>query len=195
VQVVDDGTQLVVGAPQQSSAQQPGARRTLVLGGARSGKSALAERLLQAQPHVVYVAPGPVPSAADPDWLARVQLHQGRRPTGWNTCETTDVATVVRQARQPVLVDCLGTWLTAVLDGSGAWQERPGWRHQVDDAVDDLLDAWHATSGDDGGRQQRSRLGCGAGDGVGAAVSRRARPAERPDGVGVRARSARGRRP
>jgi adenosylcobinamide kinase/adenosylcobinamide-phosphate guanylyltransferase len=146
VQVVDDGTQLVVGAPQQSSAQQPGARRTLVLGGARSGKSALAERLLQAQPHVVYVAPGPVPSAADPDWLARVQLHQARRPSGWTTCETTDVATVVRQARQPVLVDCLGTWLTAVLDGSGAWQERPGWRHHVDDAVDDLLDAWHATT-------------------------------------------------
>ena len=139
--VVDDGTELTPGA---TTAPRPRtARRTLVLGGARSGKSTTAERLLQAEPAVTYVATGPAPTAADTEWAARVGLHRDRRPSGWVTCETTAVDQVLRAAEQPVLVDCLGTWLTAVLDDVGAWDERDGWRAGVDQRVDDLVAAWH----------------------------------------------------
>ena len=85
------------------------ARRTLVLGGARSGKSRHAERLLAHEPDVVYVAPGPVPDGADADWAERVANHQRSRPATWTTRETTDVAGVLAGSERPVLVDCLAT--------------------------------------------------------------------------------------
>lgn len=140
--VVDDGAELVLG--DAVARARPTPRRTLVLGGARSGKSVSAERLLQAEPTVSYVATGLAPGAADAEWSARVQLHRDRRPPGWITLETTDVAAAVRSARQPVLVDCLGGWLTALLDDAGAWDDRAGWRARVDEQLDDLLAAWHA---------------------------------------------------
>jgi adenosylcobinamide kinase/adenosylcobinamide-phosphate guanylyltransferase len=62
-----------------------------VLGGARSGKSVTAERLLAGHAHVDYVATGPVPGPGDPEWAARVLIHQQRRPAGWRTIETLDV--------------------------------------------------------------------------------------------------------
>jgi adenosylcobinamide kinase / adenosylcobinamide-phosphate guanylyltransferase len=65
--------------------------RVLILGGARSGKSVTAERLLGRQKRVDYVACGPLPSPADPDWAERVQRHQERRPAHWTTMETLDL--------------------------------------------------------------------------------------------------------
>ncbi|MFP5336800.1 MAG: bifunctional adenosylcobinamide kinase/adenosylcobinamide-phosphate guanylyltransferase [Actinomycetes bacterium] len=117
-------------------------RRTLVLGGARSGKSTAAERLLAAEPAVTYVATGPPPDGADDDWAARVRHHRQRRPAAWRTVETTDLAAALRSATTPLLVDCLGTWLTAVLTDAGAWDDAPGWEEQAQDAVDELLAAW-----------------------------------------------------
>ncbi len=144
--VVDDGT--VVGTDElQTGGTQPRAprpHRTLVLGGARSGKSACAERLLLAEPEVTYVATGPTPSAGDTDWLERVRLHRERRPSRWATLETTDLAAALRGATTPLLVDSLGTWLAAVLNATGAWDDRPGWRDAVDAAVEQLVEAWHA---------------------------------------------------
>ena len=84
--------------------------RVLVTGGVRSGKSAHAESLLADRTAVRYVAPGPVHD--DADWAARITAHQARRPTSWSTVETHDLATALA-TDQPVLVDCLGTWLTA----------------------------------------------------------------------------------
>jgi adenosylcobinamide kinase / adenosylcobinamide-phosphate guanylyltransferase len=99
--------------------------RTLVTGGVRSGKSRHAEALLTAAAGdgpAVYVAAGPPPADdPDPDWLARVAAHRARRPATWATQETGDLVGVLGLG-QPVLVDCLGTWLTGLVDTAGAWE-------------------------------------------------------------------------
>lgn len=93
---------------------------TLVLGGARSGKSAWAEARLGDRP-VRYVATGLTPEG-DPEWGRRVDEHRRRRPDSWETLETVDVPGVLAAADdRPVLVDCLTLWLTRVLDGCEAW--------------------------------------------------------------------------
>lgn len=94
--------------------------RVLVTGGVRSGKSRHAEGLVSADAAVTYVAAGP--SYDDADWAARVGAHRQRRPATWSTLETRDVAGVLADAPGPVLVDCLGTWLTGVIDEAGLWE-------------------------------------------------------------------------
>lgn len=117
----------------------------LVLGGARSGKSRYAEHLLAAEPAVRYVAPGPVPDpAADPEWAARVRAHQRSRPPGWETVETGEVPEAVRQAQGPVLVDCLGTWVTRLLDDADAWEDRARAERLVTEASGELVAALRA---------------------------------------------------
>ena len=101
-------------------------RRALVLGGARSGKSERAELRLAAEPAVTYLATGG-DGAADPEWAARIAVHQDRRPSWWQTVETTDLASALATARGAVLIDGMGSWLAAVLDECGAWARRaPG---------------------------------------------------------------------
>ena len=87
---------------------------TLVLGGARSGKSALAERLAtRSGAPVTYVATAYV--GADEDLAARVAAHQLRRPRAWTTIECgPDLARVLRDVSGTVLVDSIGTWLAAL---------------------------------------------------------------------------------
>ena len=120
-------------------------RRILITGGVRSGKSAYAERLLKGRADVTYVATGPVPDpAADPEWAARIAAHRDRRsPWGWTTIETTDPARALRAADGPVLLDCLGTWLTACLDELEAWQ-RPvsEWQPAWEERSAALVRAW-----------------------------------------------------
>ncbi|PRC43869.1 adenosylcobinamide kinase/adenosylcobinamide phosphate guanyltransferase [Mycobacterium sp. ITM-2017-0098] len=106
--------------------------RILVTGGVRSGKSRHAEELLGAADRVTYIAPGRPADGTDPDWDTRVAQHRARRPAHWHTVETADVGTAVRDADGTVLLDCLGTWLTAVLD-DGLW-DAPS--RDVHDAVD-----------------------------------------------------------
>src|SRR5690606_15111871 len=96
--------------------------KVLVTGGVRSGKSRHAESLLSDAPAVTYVAPGPtVEEDADPDWAARIAAHRAARPAAWTTLETRDL-TAALGATGPVLVDCLGTWLTGVLDERHLWE-------------------------------------------------------------------------
>jgi adenosylcobinamide kinase/adenosylcobinamide-phosphate guanylyltransferase len=97
--------------------------KVLVTGGARSGKSSHAESLLADRPTVRYVAPGP--TRDDADWAVRIAAHQARRPTSWTTVETHDLAAALA-TDDPVLVDCLGTWLTAVVDDAGLWEAPAG---------------------------------------------------------------------
>jgi adenosylcobinamide kinase/adenosylcobinamide-phosphate guanylyltransferase len=115
--------------------------RILVTGGVRSGKSRHAEQLLADRPEVVYVAPGPLPSDDDPDWAARVADHRARRPGHWRTRETTDLATAIEPG-SPTLVDCLGTWLTAVIDELDGWSREPvDWRPELERRIGELVAA------------------------------------------------------
>lgn len=90
---------------------------TLVLGGARSGKSALAERLAEASGLApVYLATG---RAFDAEMEARIAEHRARRGNGWRTVDVPLdlVAAIGREARPEhvVLVDCLTLWLTNLM--------------------------------------------------------------------------------
>jgi adenosylcobinamide kinase/adenosylcobinamide-phosphate guanylyltransferase len=95
---------------------------TLVTGPVRSGKSRHAEHLLAHEPAVTYVATGRPADLADAEWTGRVEGHRVRRPMSWTTLETSDVVGVIASAEGPVLVDCLGTWLTALVDAIG-WDD------------------------------------------------------------------------
>lgn len=111
---------------------------TLVLGGARSGKSAFAERVAAAsgQP-VVYVATAVV-ADDDHDFARRVRLHRERRPAAWSTAEPgADLIGFLSDrsltAGATLLVDSLGTWVAAqpgfAVDAAGLRQAlagRPG---------------------------------------------------------------------
>jgi adenosylcobinamide kinase / adenosylcobinamide-phosphate guanylyltransferase len=133
---------------------RPGrAHRVLVLGGARSGKSVTAERLLAARDRVDYIATGGRPDPADPEWAQRVRAHQQRRPPHWVTLETLELAQVLagpqltaRDRATPVLVDCLSTWLAGVMEECGLWAGRPGADQDLASRVDGLLAAWRVTA-------------------------------------------------
>jgi adenosylcobinamide kinase/adenosylcobinamide-phosphate guanylyltransferase len=140
-----DGT--VLQAPLPTARGSAGPRRVLVIGGARSGKSAEAERRLAAEPRVTYVATGGGRDD-DPEWLARVASHRARRPKSWQTVETMDVAKAVAEAAEPVLVDCLTLWLAGVLEESGAWSGavEADVLNLVEDRVTALVAAWRAAA-------------------------------------------------
>jgi adenosyl cobinamide kinase/adenosyl cobinamide phosphate guanylyltransferase len=107
---------------------------TLVLGGARSGKSAVAERIAAAgPPPVTYVATARV-DAADPDHVARVAAHRARRLDAWSTVEVgEDLPGALIGLAGTALVDSLGTWVSSDLDREPdvpgllrALEQRPG---------------------------------------------------------------------
>lgn len=122
--------------------------RTLVIGGARSGKSREAERLLAAETAVTYVATA-YPAGHDDEWAERVRLHRAARPAHWSTLETLDLLPLLANDGEPLLVDCLTLWLTRVMDRHGAWDDAT-WaatgEKAVADEVDALVAAWRATS-------------------------------------------------
>lgn len=83
---------------------------TLLLGGARSGKSRVAERLAAAAGEpVTYVATA---APDDEDFLARVAVHRARRPPTWTTVDAgPDLPAALSGLRGTVLVDSIGTWV------------------------------------------------------------------------------------
>lgn len=126
---------------------------TLVTGPVRSGKSRHAEDLLSGARQVLYVATGPRPDPvgaadaeradaewADAEWAARVAAHRSDRPSDWTTVESLEVAATIRSARRPVLVDCLGTWITGLADQAG-WHDLDAARTAIGAAREDLLGA------------------------------------------------------
>ncbi len=111
---------------------------TLVLGGARSGKSTYAEKLVTgtlfgASPRpAVYIATA---EAGDVEMATRIMAHRARRGVGWTTIEEpiklAEALDGAQTHRQPVLVDCLTLWLSNLMQ-VGA---------DLDEATDALLQA------------------------------------------------------
>lgn len=109
---------------------------TLVLGGARSGKSTHAEKLATgsvhgALPHpAVYIATA---EAGDVEMATRIMAHRARRGAGWTTIEEPlKLAEALESAAahgQPILVDCLTLWLSNLMH-AGA---------DIDEATDELV--------------------------------------------------------
>lgn len=123
--------------------------RTLILGGARSGKSTRAEQLLAGHDDVLYVATSGTRDG-DREWAQRVDLHRERRPASWRTAETCELEAVLadRVDGAPVLIDCLALWLTAVMDECGAWDDEvwaAGGEAAVQRRCDGLARAWQVT--------------------------------------------------
>lgn len=91
--------------------------KTLILGGVRSGKSRLAERLAaESGVPVIYVATA---TAEDDEMRARIRAHRARRPAHWHLVEEPfRLARVLADhggAGRCVLIDCLTLWLANLL--------------------------------------------------------------------------------
>jgi len=98
--------------------------KTLILGGARSGKSALAERLAEESGlAVTYVATA---TAGDGEMAERIAHHRSRRPGAWALAEEpTALACCLKRHAGPdrcLLVDCLTLWLTNILGDEETFQ-------------------------------------------------------------------------
>jgi adenosylcobinamide kinase/adenosylcobinamide-phosphate guanylyltransferase len=108
-------------------------RITLVLGGARSGKSRYAEWLITTYPQPwIYLATA---EARDEEMAERIAAHQARRAAGWQTLEAPhDLAEALRAAPPgaAVLVDCLTLWLSNLL---GAEADIEGETARLQDAL------------------------------------------------------------
>jgi adenosylcobinamide kinase/adenosylcobinamide-phosphate guanylyltransferase len=94
-----------------------GLATTLVLGGARSGKSAFAEKLIgESGLAQVYLATA---TAEDDEMRTRIAQHRARRGEGWTTVEEplalVDVLTREATHGRAVLVDCLTLWLSNLM--------------------------------------------------------------------------------
>ncbi|MFD3707627.1 bifunctional adenosylcobinamide kinase/adenosylcobinamide-phosphate guanylyltransferase [Nocardia sp. NPDC058658] len=115
--------------------------RTLVLGGARSGKSAFAEELLSDAPAVRYLATA-ILDPADHDFADRIAVHRNRRPAHWSTVENTEPATVLATEAPATLLDDIGTWLTTRLDARQAWDAPRGTVTPDCDALVEAVEAY-----------------------------------------------------
>ncbi|MBE9516211.1 MAG: bifunctional adenosylcobinamide kinase/adenosylcobinamide-phosphate guanylyltransferase [Proteobacteria bacterium] len=95
--------------------------KQLILGGARSGKSALAQRLAASTGEcVVYIATA---TADDEEMAARIAQHQSDRPSQWSLIEEPialpAVLAQLSGSEKTILIDCLTLWLSNVLGSNG----------------------------------------------------------------------------
>jgi len=101
--------------------------KELILGGARSGKSALAERFAaESGLDVIYIATA---TAGDSEMAERIAHHSARRPASWELVEAPlHLAAALQSAAAPqrcLLVDCLTLWLNnVIIDEARFRQER-----------------------------------------------------------------------
>ncbi len=109
---------------------------TLVLGGARSGKSRYAEGLLaRAAGPRTYLATG---SAGDAEMAERIRRHRERRGRGWVTLEVPlEIGAAIEREAGPILVDCLTFWVSNLMAAAA----------NPDDAIERLLVALRRPGG------------------------------------------------
>jgi adenosylcobinamide kinase/adenosylcobinamide-phosphate guanylyltransferase len=112
---------------------------TLVLGGARAGKSRYAETMIErCKPSTaIYIATA---EAGDVEMATRIAAHKAQRSALWQTIEApielADAITDAARAGHPVLVDCLTLWLSNLMLGG----------HDCDEECDRLIDTFGALS-------------------------------------------------
>lgn len=142
---------------------------TVLLGGARSGKSDLAQRLAAGRRGPVTVLA--TATAGDAEMAARIERHRADRPTGWRTVEEPlALADAVRalEPHEDLLIDCVTLWVANAV-GAG-WDDvaveadaarlaealsvRPGWSVVVSNEV-----GWGIVPADAGTRRFRDLHG------------------------------------
>jgi adenosylcobinamide kinase/adenosylcobinamide-phosphate guanylyltransferase len=105
---------------------------TLILGGARSGKSRFAQRLAARATRVCYVAT--LTPGDDAEMQERAARHRADRPNSWRTIEEplalADAVEAAARDSDAVLVDCLTLWLSNL-----SWEYRDSVAGRFEDAV------------------------------------------------------------
>ena len=124
-----------------------GKRLTLVLGGARSGKSAHAQRLaLERGRAVLYVATA---EAGDEEMAARIAAHRAERPTHWQTLEAPrrggEAITAASREAEVVLVDCLTLLANNVIGPLPESATEKEATLALNEAVERLIEAYRAS--------------------------------------------------
>ena len=119
-------------------------RLILILGGARSGKSAFAERLAHQQDNVLFVATA---QALDEDMKRRIDAHRRRRPFDWRTLEEPlELALAVPPALEghdTCLLDCLTLWVSNLML---SMEDNPRVEGEILGAVERLLEVYRRSS-------------------------------------------------
>ena len=116
----------------------------LILGGARSGKSALAEQLARQRERVLFVATA---EPLDADMERRIAAHRSQRPPHWRTLEEPlDLASAIASTVQDYdvcLLDCLTLWVSNMLL---SMEEDPDAEAKILDALDELIEVYEESS-------------------------------------------------
>ncbi len=121
------------------------ARRLIfILGGARSGKSAFAERLAHQQGNVLFVATA---QALDPDMERRIEVHRRSRPPEWKTLEEPlELASTLPPALEghdTCLLDCITLWVSNLLL---SMEDSPAAEGRILSEAERLLEVYSRTS-------------------------------------------------
>lgn len=107
---------------------------TLILGGARSGKSKLAQQMAAAQAGAVTYIATAERHEEDDEMIARIDRHRAHRPGSWDTIEEPlDVAWAVERAAKEsdtIVVDCLTIWVSNLF-----WRHRDGTQQQIEECA------------------------------------------------------------
>jgi adenosylcobinamide kinase/adenosylcobinamide-phosphate guanylyltransferase len=131
---------------------------TLILGGARSGKSKLAQRLAAPAGRVIYVAT--LRADDDAEMAARIEQHRADRPSSWPTIEESlDLAAAVERSAhlaEVILIDCITLWLSNLF-----WKHRNGTPRHVEDEARAALQRIAAVSRQCHIILVSNELGCG----------------------------------
>lgn len=105
---------------------------TLILGGARSGKSRLAQKLASERGRVIYIATAR--ADGDPEMADRIARHRAGRPASWGVIEEPlalgDAVQRASHDASAILVDCLTVWLSNLF-----WEHRDAATEQVEEAA------------------------------------------------------------
>ncbi len=124
-----------------------GKRLTLILGGARSGKSAYAQRLAKDRGgRVLFVATA---EAGDEEMAARIAAHQAERPAYWQTLEATrrvgEALNTHGGAAEVILIDCLTLLASNIITPLPEPVTQAAVEAALNAEIESLLAAYHAS--------------------------------------------------